>query len=96
MVQEKDNTIKLSHNIIMEDRKALTISGVNDVDSFDESIIVLFTELGELTIKGESLHIEKLNVETGDVHLTGTVIALVYNDEPVSHSKASLFKRMFK
>ena len=48
--EKKQRTI---HNVIMENRKALTISGVTDVDSFDERCISLYTQMGELVIKGE-------------------------------------------
>ena len=46
---------KTNHSIIMENRRTMNISGITDVDSFDEKTIVLFTQLGELTIKGREL-----------------------------------------
>lgn len=87
-MQEKDKAIKLPHNIILEDRKLLSVSGVNDIDSFDEKLVVLFTELGELTIKGNNLHISKLNVDTGELSMDGEIIAIFYNDDkPKKNSK---------
>ena len=60
MVDEK-KVVKLPHNLILEDRRALSVSGVADIDSFDEQSVILFTDLGELTVKGFNLHINKLN-----------------------------------
>ena len=56
------------HNIIMENRKKVSVSGVDDVESFNEEEIVLHTEnQGILILKGAGLHINKLNVDSGDV-----------------------------
>lgn len=94
-VVEEKKTIKKVHNIILEDRKLLTVSGVADVDSFDEQTVVLFTELGELTIKGYDLHMNKLNVETGEVHIEGDIQALSYQDE-APRGNGGLFGRLFR
>ncbi len=66
MAEEK-KAFKSQHNVIMESRKTLTVSGVMDIDSFDEESIVIFTELGELTVSGNNLHINKIDVDTGDL-----------------------------
>ena len=94
MAEEK-RTIKMPHNLIMEDRRTLTISGVTDIDSFDEQTVVLFTDMGELTIKGFNLHINKLNVETGELTLEGDVYFLEYADDQPGQ-KSGLFSRLFK
>lgn len=79
---------KTNHSIIMENRRTMNISGITDVDSFDEKTIVLFTQLGELTIKGRELHIDSMSVETGDMVITGDIWSAVYGDrdrkKPVS------------
>ena len=71
---------KKQHNIIMENREKLTFSGVIDVDSFDENSVVVFTELGELSIKGEGLHVDNLDTSTGELIISGTVNGRVYSD----------------
>ncbi|MBO4494086.1 MAG: sporulation protein YabP [Ruminococcus sp.] len=76
----QDKTVKQNHNIILENRKSLTISGITDVDSFDEKEISLYTQLGELTVQGRELHIDAMSVETGDMTITGDVWALIYGD----------------
>ena len=77
----QDKTVKQNQNIILENRKNLSISGITDVDSFDEKEISLYTQLGELTIQGRELHIDSMSVETGDMTITGDIWALVYGDK---------------
>ncbi|MBP5579093.1 sporulation protein YabP [Ruminococcus sp.] len=77
----QDKTVKQNHNMILENRKSLSISGITDVDSFDEREIVLYTQLGELTIQGRELHIDAMSVETGDMAITGDIWALIYGDK---------------
>ena len=69
------------HNLILEDRGKLTLTGVTDVDCFDERIINLFTSLGELTVKGRNLHINDVSVESGDMTITGDIWLLQYGDK---------------
>ena len=59
MTEEK-NLPKLPNNIIMDDRKKLSVSGVTDIDSFDEQTVIAVTQLGELTIRGWDLHITRI------------------------------------
>lgn len=72
---------KQNHNIILENRKSLSISGVTDVDSFDEKTIRLYTELGELTLQGRDLHIDAMSVETGNMTVSGDIWSMVYGDK---------------
>ncbi|MEM1485949.1 YabP/YqfC family sporulation protein [Oscillospiraceae bacterium PP1C4] len=79
MVEEKK--VVAPHNIIMEDRRRLTVSGVTDIDSFDEQTVVLFCATGELAIRGEGLHINRIDVDTGELSLEGDCIhSLTYAD----------------
>lgn len=87
--EKKQRTI---HNVIMENRKTLTISGVTDVDSFDERCISLYTQMGELVIKGRELHINSVSVETGDMSIEGDIWALCYGDKDKSGALSFLGK----
>lgn len=78
-MQEK--TEKHEQGIILENRKNLSISGITDVDSFDEKSIILYTQLGELTIQGRELHIDSMSVETGNMTITGDIWAMIYGDK---------------
>ncbi len=71
---------KFPHSIIMEDRKKLSISGVTDIDSFDEQTVIAITELGELTIRGWNLHITRLNLEQSELLVDGEISSLTYTD----------------
>ena len=93
MIENKNGT-KGPHNLILKNRKALSISGALDVDSFDESEVVAYTELGELTIKGQNLHINKIDLDSGDIELDGEIYALEYLENQIS--KKSFFSRLFK
>ena len=94
MINEEKRGIKLPHNIVMEDRKTLMITGVSDVDSFDEQTVIVFTDLGELTVRGHNLHIGKLSVETGELSITGNIYALAYTDD--RDKSSGFFGRLFK
>ena len=72
------------HQIIMNDCLSLVITGVTDADSFDERSVRLFTECGELTIFGEELHVNEMNVETGSLTVEGSVTALIYGDRRIT------------
>lgn len=96
-MQDEKKAIKLPHNIILEDRKSLSISGVEDIDHFDENTVSLFTNAGELTVKGEALHINTLNVDTGELTLDGNIFALIYSQDSQSQKgKGSMFSKIFK
>jgi sporulation protein YabP len=57
------------------------VSGVSDVDSFDEHTVTIYTDLGELIVRGEDLHINRLSVELGELLLEGNISALIYQDQ---------------
>ena len=78
MGQERERGFVPGHHVVLEERERLMISGVEDVARFDEQTIVLTTTMGELEIQGEGLHIEKLSLDGGELHVDGTVSALIY------------------
>ena len=82
----------MGHRVMLEEREQLVISGVEEVESFDESAIYLTTAQGPLEIQGEGLHIEKLSLDGGDLKVEGRVDALVYGEE--RRSRGSLFSRL--
>lgn len=80
------------HHVVIEERKSLTVSGVEDVERFDETTIVLSTSKGAMVVSGENLHIEKLSLDGGDLKVEGRVNALLYGEE--RHSRGGLFARL--
>ena len=93
MIQEK--TPKTAQNLILENRRSLSISGITDVDSFDEREICLYTQLGELTNQGKELHIDSMSVETGDMAITGDIWSIVYGDRD-RRGPLSMLGRLFR
>ena len=71
----------LPHRILLEGREDLSVSGVEEVESFDENTIVMATVKGTLVVRGEGLHVEKLSLDGGDLKVEGTVDSLTYEDD---------------
>ena len=93
--ERKIQTTSVIQNLILENREKLTISGVIDVLSFDDQIVILETELGMLTIKGEDLRINKLSIDTQDVIIEGNINTLTYSDKE-EKKNGSLLGKIFK
>lgn len=93
-MEEKKVTFK-NQNIFLEDRKKLNITGVEQVESFNDNTIVLITVKGGITIKGENLNINKLNLDDGNVKIEGNINGIVYSNKEISR-KGNLFEKMFK
>ena len=70
-------------NLLLENRKKLTLSGVVEVMNFDEEKIELTTKLGNLIIKGEDLKMNKLDVQNGDVIITGSIASMAYSGKNI-------------
>ncbi len=93
MPEEKKNLV---HNVILEGRKKLSISGVQDVDSFDENLIEIYTEMGAMDVKGAELHICNLSLESGEFVVEGEIDSISYQDKSAGEEKERFFKRLFK
>lgn len=81
-----------AHRIELEGREKLLITGVDDVERFDENEVTLQTSAGTLVITGENLHIGKLSLDGGEVHVDGSIESLLYEDAPRARG---LFSRLF-
>ena len=80
------------HSLSLENRERLTATGIRRVDFFSDELITAQTDLGQLNIKGEELHIESLNSDTGDMLVKGRVGAVSYTE---ASSALSFFGRLF-
>lgn len=100
MVRELDDKKLVrsrSHSVLMENRERVTITGVEDVDSFDESAVLLVTGLGYITLHGVDLHINKLNLDEGQLIVEGEITGLEYSDHEGSRGRGgSFFGKLFK
>lgn len=92
---EERKTI-LPHKLLLENRQGGTVTGVLDVEAFDEKEILLVTNTGKLSIKGEQLHVKRLNLEKGEIDISGKVDSLMYLSKNIEKREESFFKRMFR
>ena len=84
-------------NLILENREKLNVSGVLDVLSFDDQVIIIETELGLLTIKGENLRINKLSIDTSEVIIEGQIDSITYSSKDLNKkSNESFLGKIFK
>ena len=103
IIEEKRNTsfnntsnfTNVIQNLVLENREKLNVSGVNDVLSFDDQVVIMETELGLLTIKGENLKINKLSIDTSEVIVEGRINNLTYSDHQAK-TEGGIFGKIFK
>ena len=93
MTNDDKATLTREQNIILQNAKRLSISGVKEVLSFDEQAVSLDTDLGRLEVRGTGLKIDSFNTATGDMLILGTIYALVYTGVT---NKQSFLKRLFR
>lgn len=94
MQQEKQNQRpKIPHSVIIENRASISFTGVRDMGSFDEQAVVLYTDYGEINLRGSKLHINKLSLDTNEVDIDGNIEAIVYTQNKQS---GGLLGRLFR
>ncbi len=92
-MEERAKSVNFPHSISLDSRKNLKITGVTDVESFDEYEIILITTEGTLSVEGSQLHMERLTLDSGDVTVTGSINHLKYEDAPIP--KDGFFAKLF-
>ena len=94
---EDSKKINSFQNIVLENREKLNITGILDVFSFDDQIIIVETELGLLTIKGTDLKINKLSIDTSDFVVDGKIDTISYSTESLTNKKnKGILNKIFK
>lgn len=100
MIEERKNVnmnTNIIQNLVLENRKKLNVSGVNDVLSFDDQVVMVDTELGLLSVKGENIRINKLSLDTAEVIIDGDISSLSYSQNKQEKSSGtSLLGKIFK
>ena len=94
--ERKATTTGVIQNLILENRGKLSISGVLDVLSFDDQVVIVETELGLLTVKGDNIRINKLSIDTSEVIIEGDISSMSYTDKNVEKNKTSMLSKIFK
>lgn len=87
-----ENSMKKPHMLTLDNRRMLTLSGVEDVPGFDEQSVTVKLSDCTLVIKGDSLHISRLSLDTGDVAIDGKISSMQY----LGASSGSLRSRLFR
>ena len=91
-----NNVTNVIQNVILENREKLSISGILDVLSFDDQIVILETELGLLTVKGDNLRINKLSLDTAEVVVDGEISNLGYSEKDMTQKTGGIFNKIFR
>ena len=96
-MEDLNNVNRRPHKLMLTDRRTCTISGVNDVLSFDINEILLETSQGMLMIKGNELHVSRLSLDKGEVDIDGRIDSFTYSENNGYNGKGeSLLARLFK
>lgn len=95
---DKKNNVNsnIMQNLVMQNREKITITGVNDVLSFDDQIVILETSLGLLTVKGENLRINKLSLDSEEVIIEGDINIVSYSEKEMEKKTNSFIGKIFK
>lgn len=94
--ERKGLSTNVIQNLVLENRGKLSISGVLDVLSFDDQVVIVETELGLLTVKGEDLRINKLSIDTSEVVIEGDIYCMNYSEKDMDKKGGSLLGKIFK
>ena len=85
----------MQHRLELDGRERLVVSGVEEVERFDEEEIVMATTAGTLGVGGEQLHIGKLNLDGGELHVDGSIHTLLYEDKTSGGGQGGFLRRLF-
>lgn len=96
MEDRKMMNTSVIQNLVLENREKLSISGVLDVLSFDDQVVIVETELGLLTVKGDNLRINKLSIDTSEVVVEGEIYNLAYSENDLDKKSAGILGKIFK
>ena len=84
----------MQHHLELDGRERLMVSGVEEVERFDEEEIVMSTTAGVLVVGGTNLHIGKLNLDGGELHVDGTIHTLLYEDNAPAAGRGGFLRRL--
>lgn len=94
-MEQQQMTENKIQNLVLENRHKLSVSGVTDILSFDDQIVIIDTNMGMLTVKGIDLRINKLSIDTNDIIVEGTISSLVYSDK-IDKKASNFIGKIFK
>ena len=95
-MNKMDGKSVVNQNIIIENREKISVTGVIDIHSFDDELVIAQTDLGILTVKGDDLKMNKLNLENNELIIEGKIIAVAYSDINSNGKKTGIRSKLFK
>lgn len=95
MIDERTRQLKPECSFSMENRARLSVTGVIDVVSFDNEVVILDTKMGILVVKGIDFKINKLNVDIGELVIMGQIDSCSFDDMH-DRKKEGFFAKLFK
>ena len=95
-MNKMDGKSVVNQNIIIENREKISVTGVIDIHSFDDELVIAQTDLGILTVKGDDLKMNTLNLENNELIIEGKIIAVAYSDINSNGKKTGIMNKLFK
>ncbi len=92
---EKKTGFNHSHGLILQQRESLLLTGVTDVDNFNDKVLLIYTSLGELTVRGRNLCVESFSTESGELTAHGDIKAMIYGDRN-RKNKPNIVRKIFR
>ena len=86
---------QLVHSISLQSKSQLIITGVTDVDNFNDKVLLVYTSMGELTVRGRNIRVESFGNENGELVANGDIRALIYGDAG-KRSKVGFFRKLIR
>ena len=84
------------HSLVMENRKKLVISGVKEVEGFTETEVRLYTDMGQITVRGRNLKVNQVSTETGELIMNGDLINSVVYSEKAKQTPNNFITKLFR
>lgn len=96
MPEEKKSRSTSRHSLSVDRRESVSVTGMLDIISFDEETVIGETEMGVLVIRGANLHVNRINLESGELSVDGEITSITYEDQNGYAKGKSLLGRLFK
>ncbi len=93
-MNDDKRTVQMPHNLTLNDRRKLSLTGVEEVIGCDEEVLTVKTVMGEMIVSGSMLHIGSFNRSTGELKIDGQIKELIYAD--AQPKQRGFFSRIFK
>jgi len=96
MPQEEKKRASSRHALHIDKRENVSVTGVVDVISFDEESVICESEMGVIIIRGVNLHVKRINLESGELSVSGEIDGVTYENPSSGTKSKSLIGRLFK